>query len=112
MSPIAVSLAILSQVFQVIGQVFIKHAMERSDHVHWTKTALRLIPGIVGLAIWFFLWVGLLESWDLKSIYPFQGLAPVLLVFAAMIFLQEKLTIPAWVGVVLITLGVVLVASR
>ena len=112
MSPLAISLAILSQVFQVVGQIFIKHAMEHSEKVRWTKTALRLAPGIVGLSIWFFLWVGLLESWDLKSIYPFQGLAPVLLVLAAMLFLKERLTLPAGIGVALITLGVVLVAGK
>jgi len=62
--------------------------------------------GILAQTVWFFLWLGLLQHWDLSLIFPFEGLNPLLLVFAAWLILREKLSIANWVGVALITGGV------
>jgi len=43
-------------------------------------------------------------------LYPFQGISPVLLVVAAMVFLKERADWRTWTGVGLITAGTVLVA--
>jgi uncharacterized membrane protein len=58
----------------------------------------------------FFLWEGLLSKFDLSYLYPFDGLNRVVLMFAASIFLKEKMTLELWVGVALICAGVLLVS--
>ncbi len=39
-----------------------------------------------------------------------EGLSPVLLLFGAAVFLREKIAPSAWLGIVLISAGVVLVS--
>jgi len=106
----AVTLCIVAQVFLVIGQVFMKRAMDEKTTRSRTARTQSLILGILAQTVWFFLWLGLLQHWDLSLIFPFEGLNPLLLVFAAWLILKEKLTIGTWVGVVLITGGLLLVA--
>jgi uncharacterized membrane protein len=109
---LAISLCILAQVFLVIGQVFMKRAMdEKADRPRKSRTQ-SLILGIAAQTVWFFLWLGLLQHWDLSLIFPFEGLNPLLLVLAAWLFLKEKLNAATWAGVVLITGGLLLVAMN
>ena len=68
------------------------------------------IRGIGLLTVWFLLWMGLLQKLDLSFLYPFQGISPVLLVLAAVVFLKERADWRTWLGVALITAGTVLVA--
>jgi uncharacterized membrane protein len=107
--PLAIALCILCQLFLVTGQLFLKRAMH-GHSLTWRSTAMRLIPGIAFMSAWFFLWLGLLETWELSHIFPFEGLNPALLVLGAWFFFKEKLTPGAWMGIVLITLGIILVA--
>lgn len=110
MTAAAIALCILAQVFLVVGQLLFKHAMdERSRRSLRRKVAL-LSVGIAAQAVWFFLWLGLLERWDLSRIFPFEGLNPLLIVICACLVLRERLTADGWVGVALITAGLILVA--
>jgi drug/metabolite transporter (DMT)-like permease len=77
----------------------------------WRRTATRLAPGIACLTAWFFLWLGLLEQWDLSKIFPFEGLNPVLMVIGAWVFFRERMSGAAWVGVGLIAAGIALVSG-
>jgi drug/metabolite transporter (DMT)-like permease len=108
---LAVTLCIAAQVFLVIGQVFMKHAMDEKTKRAKVSRAKSLALGIAAQTVWFFLWLGLLQHWDLSLIFPFEGLNPLLLVFAAWLILREKLTAATWVGVALITGGLLLVAA-
>jgi uncharacterized membrane protein len=47
---------------------------------------------------------------DISYVYPFQGICPVLMVLASMLFLRERVDGRTWLGVCLITVGTVLVA--
>ena len=69
------------------------------------------VAGIGCLTAWFLLWVGLLQQWELSRIFPFEGLNPALLAFAAAIFLREKLPLQAWFGVVMICIGIAFVSG-
>jgi uncharacterized membrane protein len=109
---LAITLCIVAQVFLVTGQVFMKRAMdEKADRSRRLRTQ-SLLLGIAAQTVWFFLWLGLLQHWDLSLIFPFEGLNPLLLVLAAWLLLKEKLTTATWVGVVLITGGLLLVAMN
>jgi uncharacterized membrane protein len=67
--------------------------------------------GIVLQAMWFFLWLGLLQHQDLSKIFPFEGLNPTFLVLCAWIFLKEKLPTTAWLGLTIICVGLAVVAG-
>ena len=110
MTPRAIVLCILAQLFLVAGQLFFKKAMDEKSPLTTQRKALTLTAGILAQTIWFFLWMGLLQHEDLSRVFPFEGLDPLLLVLAAWWVLGEKLTKPAWLGVTLITAGLLLVA--
>lgn len=111
MSTLAIILCIVCQLFLVVGQLFLKRAMDPKKAGGWARTALRLVPGIACMTIWFFLWLGLLEKLELSHIFPFEGLNPPILVLAAGIFFKERLAPSAWLGMGLITVGIVLVTG-
>ncbi|MBI3435498.1 MAG: EamA family transporter [Proteobacteria bacterium] len=113
MTLLAISIGILCQFFLVIGNLLLKHAMNATHHVprRWLIIASNFAIGTGLLSLWFFLWLGLLRSWDLSQIFPFEGLSPVLLVIGAWIFLGERVSPRAWAGVVLIGVGVGLLAQ-
>lgn len=77
----------------------------------WAAISRNVATGTGFHALWFFLWLGLLRNWDLSRVFPFEGLSPLLLVVGAWIFLNERLSLRAWFGIVLIAVGVGLVAQ-
>jgi len=110
---LAVALCVLCQLFMVVGQVLLKQAMSPATAEAGLK-AVRvrtLALGIASMSAWFFLWVGLLQQWQLSQLFPFEGLNPAILVLAAWLFLKERMPLSAWVGVALVTVGVVLVSG-
>lgn len=113
MTWLAITLCVVCQLLLVAGQLLLKHAMTpAAGHAQsWARTAARLVPGIACMTAWFFLWLGLLEQWDLSKIFPFEGLNPVLLVIAAWVVFKERISRSAWVGVALIAAGIGLVSG-
>ena len=106
MSATAILLCLLCQLFLVGGQILLKRGMK--------ATPIRigsLAGGVALLAAWFFFWLGLLSQWDLSRLFPFEGLNPVLIVLGASLFLKERVPMTAWMGIVLISLGVALVSG-
>jgi uncharacterized membrane protein len=108
---IAIVLCIVCQLFLVVGQLLLKRAMNPAAKGGWRAMAVRLIPGIGCMTVWFFLWLGLLERLELSRIFPFEGLNPALMVIGASIFLRERMTVNAWIGIGVITVGIVLVTG-
>ena len=111
MSALAITFCILCQFLLVIGQLFLKHAMNGVDLTPcpWRRVIWNFAAGVGALTLWFFLWVGLMQQSALSRIFPFEGLNPALLVLGAWIFLKERLPPVAWVGVLLICVGIGLV---
>jgi uncharacterized membrane protein len=112
LTALAIVLCLVCQLFLLIGQLFLKRAMTpmADTPANPRLLAIRLIPGIACMTLWFFLWLGLLQSWELSRIFPFEGLNPALLVLAAWFFLKERVSVGAWIGIGLITVGIMLVA--
>jgi drug/metabolite transporter (DMT)-like permease len=111
-TPLTVTLVLLSQLAQVGGQVLLKHGMSEVGRTpRRTGAVLRgLGGGIALLTAWFGLWMGLMQKLELSQLYPFTGLSPVLMVLAASLFLRERADGRTWLGVALITAGTILVA--
>jgi uncharacterized membrane protein len=112
MSGVLIALLIASQVVLVVSQLFLKHALnlaERSPRP-WPAVALHFTLFIGLMTLWFLLWLGFLQTMPLSQVLPWEGLSPVLLVLGAAIFLREKITRDAWLGMALISAGVVLVS--
>jgi drug/metabolite transporter (DMT)-like permease len=107
-----VLLAILCQLFLVVGQMFFKHAMrERPQPQPRSRTIGQLALGIFAMSLWFFIWINLLEGENLSRIFPFEGLNPVLLVVAAWLLLKERLSWNTAAGVLLICGGIFLASG-
>lgn len=113
MTALAILLAICSDFFLVIGHLFLKHAMNLSNRAPkpWPRLRRALMAGIALQAIWFFIWLGLLERWELSWLFPFAAIDPVLVVLGAWLFLHERISLQAWAGVIIIAGGIALVAG-
>jgi drug/metabolite transporter (DMT)-like permease len=109
----ALGLLSLSLVAFVTGQLLLKVGMKAADRGRESlPRALAVIgAGIVALAIYFFLTMGLLQQYDLSYLFPFQGVTIIIIMFAAAWLLKEKLTLRLTIGALLITAGVILVSS-
>jgi multidrug transporter EmrE-like cation transporter len=101
------ALVLAAQTAQVAGQLLLKRGMTRTR-----GRALRIAGGTAMLAFWFLAWLKLLQSLDISYLYPFEGISLVLLVFAARVFLSERLRVSTWIGVALITTGMILVGMN
>ncbi len=104
----------LSQAFLVGGQIFLKHAMnkttEGSGIGRWTRIS-PFIYGIGLMTLWFFLWFWLLSQVELSYLYPFDALSPLFMAFGASVALKEKMTPRLWCGVLLIVGGLLIVGA-
>ena len=103
----------LAEICSITGQILFKVAMNGTNDGEFRKA--KFIPvfasGIAVMALGFFLWLGLMPRFELSYLYPFEGLSRIILVFAAWFFLKEKMTWSLWLGVALITVGILLVSA-
>ena len=111
MTVVSFLLILLSESCTVAGQIFLKHAMNQPAGQGRRKLIAFLSAGIAVMALGFFLWMGLLAHFDLSYLYPFEGLNRIVMLAATWFFLKEKLTWNLVLGVLLLSAGVVLVAS-
>ena len=113
MTALAITIGILCQFLMVGGQLLLKRGMTAVDRVPrvWARVGWNLGGGLVALSLWFFLWLGLLQEWEISRLFPFEGLTSVLLVLAAWLVLGERLPRSAWLGIALIGAGIALVAA-
>lgn len=104
-----------------VGDLFLAAGMRRVGEVEWL--GLRAIPGqlkrvvttpqiplaIAFMAIFFFTWLALLSRAELSFILPMTATTYILNGLAAGPFLGERVSPQRWVGIWVITVGVVLV---
>jgi drug/metabolite transporter (DMT)-like permease len=102
----AIILCVICQLLIVAGQIQLKHGVGGQRLRPGPFTA-----GVLCLAIWFFLWLGLMGKLDLSKLYPFEGLNPAMMAVGAWLFLKEKLSTGTWAGLVLVCIGVAVVAG-
>jgi len=112
MSITTISLLVASQIVLVLSQLFLKHAMNLTDREPrpWAAVVAHFTLFIALMTLWFLMWLGFLQTMPLSQVLPWEGLAPLLLVVGAAVFLKEKINSQAWLGMVLISAGIVLVS--
>jgi len=112
MTPILFAAITVSEVCSISGQLFFKVAMNQTNKPEGERRSVAPIlgAGVAVMGFGFFVWVGLMSKFDLSYLYPFEGLSRIMLVFAAWFFLREKMTLSLWIGVLLITIGMILVS--
>jgi drug/metabolite transporter (DMT)-like permease len=108
---VTLTLILFSEACGILGQILFKHAMG-TKWLHSRGAAWQaLFAGIAAMAVGFFVWLELLRRFDLSFLYPFEGLNRLVMLFAAIIFLKERVAPRLWVGVLLISAGVAVVAG-
>ena len=108
MTPVSALLIFVALILYILGQLFLKHAME-SDF-RSARFAKFFATGLATMTFSFFITLGLLQRFDLSYLYPFQGLSVVVISILAAAILREKLTLRLFLGAALISGGVVLVS--
>lgn len=125
MSALALSLCVACQLLIVVGQLFLKNAVNANEGrkaggsgpAGAAQTISRRVPlrdfvlGIACMTVWFFLWLGLLNRWEISKLYPFEGLNPALMAVGAWLVLKERLPLSAWLGLALVCAGIAVVAG-
>ncbi len=110
MTLLAFLLIVLSEGCAIAGQIFFKLAMRPAEEGTRGRGWPTLLAGVVAMAFGFFIWVGLLGKYDLSFLYPFESVSRLALLIAAVVFLKEKIALRLWLGVLLISAGVTIVA--
>jgi len=112
MSPTVWFLLIVSQLALVVGQIYLKHAMSRRElGAEKARGWIGILAiGIAAMTVWFLLWLGVMSRVDLSKLMPLEGISPLLIVLGAAAFLHERLNWRGWTGVILTSIGVLLVS--
>jgi drug/metabolite transporter (DMT)-like permease len=108
---LALSFCVICQLLMVSGQLLLKHAMTPTQATSVSAKRIRNFAfAIACLTFWFFLWLGLMRRWDLSKLYPFEGLNPAIMALGSWLILKEKLPAKAWIGLLVVCVGIALVA--
>jgi uncharacterized membrane protein len=102
----AILLCIVCQALIVPGQILLKRGTSGKQ-----PRGRYFVGGIACMAVWFFLWLGILGKWNLSQLYPFEGLNPAMMAIGAWLVLKEKLPARAWIGLGLVCVGIAVVAG-
>lgn len=108
MTPLSALLIFFALVLFIVGQLLLKHAME--SNLRSRRFAKFFGLGLTAMTISFFITLGLLQTFELSYLYPFQGLTVVIISVLAAVILREKITLRLFLGALLISGGVVLVS--
>ena len=106
----------LSLVTIVAGQLLLKLAMNKLEEIERGDPRRRQVVwifagSILSMTISFFVSLGLWQKLDLSYLFPFQDLSVILIAFCSAYFLKERLSATLITGILLITVGVILVSS-
>ena len=112
MKILVIGLCVFCQLLLLTGQLFFKHAMAPATGIHSSRHMAKLLAcGIFTNAVYFFIWLGLLERNPLTKIFPFEGLNPAMMAILAWIVLKERLSLTAVVGLIMVCAGISVVWS-
>ncbi len=117
-----ITIAVICQALIVVGQLLLKKSIGAAQGGHsaadgsaapvpWRNVVLKFLLAIACLAVWFFLWLGLMSQLDLSKLFPFEGLNPALLAIAAALVLKERMPLAVWIGMALVCVGIAVVAG-
>ena len=111
---ISVSLNALAQLFLKQGASIMSHRVVTSQYFRLLLQAMNLpmFLGFLCYGLSIGLWIWVLSKVDVSTAYPFQALGYIIVLFLSYIFFHEPLTWHKVIGVMLISMGVVLIAMN
>lgn len=123
MSPVVISLVLLSVVFNTVAQLALKAGMMAIGHFEFTLANFWPVVAKLVTSPWLILggavYVGSLTTWllvlsrvDVSVAYPMASLGYITSAIAAYFLYHEPLTVLKVVGIGIILLGVFLVARQ
>lgn len=85
--------------------------IEGWSSISWTPSLWLslLYLGCIGVAFCWFLWLGLIQSNEATKVSAYTFLIPIISMVVGIIFLNEKATVPLFLGTFVIILGIFLV---
>jgi drug/metabolite transporter (DMT)-like permease len=101
---------VLGSVLGAAGQVLLKVGVTGATTLAGFIN-LRVIAGLACYVVGTVLWLIALSRMPLSRVYPFTILTFVIVYFAALTLLGERLTAPLFAGVILVLCGLVIIAS-
>ena len=124
MNPMTIILVLLTNIFFAASSVFFKIAVDRVGKFDFSSIGV-LLPvvgrflvsgsflggvacSIVGSGCYYLM----LARLSLSVAYPLLSLAYVFVAIASILFLRETISLPNWLGIVLICAGVALVSLK
>jgi len=101
---------ILNSLLMVIGQTFMKIAMNL-DQTLSIKTFLnyRILLGLCIYIITALVWLSLLPKVDFSVAYPLNSTAYIFSIFASFLFLGESITVTKVIGTIIIIIGIIII---
>lgn len=106
-----------------VGETFLSHGMRRIGQIDWLKPSEwvswfvqvwsnpDIIIGVVLLACFFFLYLVSLSQADLSFVMPLTSASFIFAAFLARFFLREDMSWLRWVGILIISVGIMFVAA-
>ena len=113
---------LIGLVFESTGVVLLKKGMNQIGTVNQVSTAemarvvksgatnANILLGVFFEALFFACLLILMSKSEISFLWPLTGLSFVFATFAAILFLDERVSAIRWVGVVLIVIGAVLIS--
>ena len=115
-------LIFLTVFLAVGGQVFLKYGIQKIGTIN-TKTAAniiqsyskilldpRIIIGLLFYAASALLWLFLISKTELSYVYPFMGIAFILITIASRFVFAESVSFYRWLGSIIIFVGITISA--
>lgn len=101
---------IVCVIINSIAQVLLKMGIGKGSFTVTTLTNVHVISGAVLYALSFLLWLYVLSKAKLSYAYPFISLSYILVIFLSYIILGEPFSKEIWIGVILVTVGISIIA--
>lgn len=118
---VIIGIIALTDIFDTVSQLILKSSINSLDwHINTIKKALHLILQLLKVPrVWFgfclsvvslFFWLIALSKADLNLVFSLDSMRYLMIAFASVIFLREKVGIGRWLGIMCVVFGIVLVA--
>ncbi len=93
----------------VASAIFEENHFELIRNANWIVWGTVVYLGLVMTAVGYSIWYHLLGKYEIRQVGPFLLLLPVFSIIASAIFLDETMTLTAWIGGVIVIFGIAVI---